>query len=66
MKYFDGLMPVYLDLTVIPPKRAAKSIVTEGRHFIEILEGLLDFKKKDQDKVRQRPKVHNINLFFLV
>lgn len=42
VKCFDGLMPVYLDLAVIPPEWAAKSIVTEGRHFTEIVEGLLE------------------------
>lgn len=61
----DGLILVYLDLAVIPSKWAAKSVVTQGRHFTVSLEGLLG-TKNHQNKVRLSMKFHDINLFFIV
>lgn len=45
------------------PKWAAKSIVTEGRHFTVSLGALLG-RKNHQNKVRWSMKFHDINLLF--
>lgn len=65
VRCLDGLILVYLDLAVIPLKWAAKSIVTQGRHFTVSLEGLSG-NKNHQNKVRLSMKFHDINLFFIV